>query len=114
MEKLLKAAQYALCGLCYAFARERAFRQECLLFLLFFIVSFFLANTMIEFLLLNGALFLILITELLNTAIEKTLDRISTDKNPYTKIAKDVSSAAVFLSLVLGAGTWIGIWISHF
>lgn len=113
MVKLLKATQYALSGLRYAFTKERAFRQECLIFLFFCILSFFIADTMIELVLLNGVLFLILIIELLNTAIEKTLDRISRDKNPYTKIAKDVSSAAVFLSLLLGIGTWLGIWLSH-
>lgn len=64
--------------------------------------------------LLIGTVFLVLIVELLNSAIEVAIDRDSYEINPLGKRAKDLGSAAVMLALILTAGTWIAILASHF
>jgi diacylglycerol kinase (ATP) len=76
-------------------------------------VAFFLGKTPVERALLIGTLFLVLIAELLNSAIETTLNRIDLAWNPLTKQAKDMSSAAILLSIINAIIIWGIIIFSH-
>ncbi len=69
---------------------------------------------LIEKLMLIGALLLVLIVELMNSAIEAVVDRVSLEYHPLSKNAKDIGSAAVLLTCVLAAATWLTILAEHF
>ena len=100
------AATYSAAGL-KAGWHEAAFKQECLAAVLMLPTAFFLAQTWVETALLTGSVILVLVVELLNTAIESTVDRIGPQWHELSKRSKDMGSAAVFLSLLLCAGIWI-------
>jgi diacylglycerol kinase (ATP) len=104
--RILAAFLNSLHGMKRCFATEDAFKQEILLAILLVPLSFYLAATVNEWLLLNGSLFLVLIVELLNTAIERAIDRISFDRHELSREAKDMGSAAVLLSLIFCGLCW--------
>ena len=85
---------------------EAAFRQELALFALLAPLGYWLGDNGVERALLIGSLLLVFITELLNSAVEFTVDRISTDRHPLSKYAKDLGSAAVFVALVNVVVVW--------
>ena len=93
-------------GIFRALKEEFSFRVEFLLSLLLISISFFIGNNTLVVILLAGCTLLILIVELLNTAVETTLNRISSEKNDLTKYAKDLGSGAVLISLLLWLITW--------
>lgn len=97
---------YSLDGFKAAFHNEVAFRQELFIVVLGIVISFFLPVSLVEQILLVGCLLLLLIVELLNSAIEAVVDRISAELNPLSKIAKDLGSAAVFVTVLLCLFTW--------
>ena len=108
IRRLLDATGYSMSGLAAAFRNEAAFRQELLLAAILAPLSFFLAEGLVQWLLLILPLFLLLIVELLNSAIEATIDRIGDEHNELSGRAKDMGSAAVFICLLLIAVTWGG------
>jgi diacylglycerol kinase (ATP) len=89
-----------------AFREEAAFRQECLLALFVVPLGIWLGRTGVERLLLAGPMFLVLTVELLNSAIETTVDRIGFERHPLSGIAKELGSAAVFVAITLLALAW--------
>jgi len=90
---------------------EPAFRQEALLAMLMVPASFWLGRGWVEVALLAGSTLLVLIVELLNTAVEAAIDRIGAEWHDLSKRAKDMGSAAVLLSLLLCASIWIAaLW----
>ena len=93
-------------GLVGCWREEEAFRQECLLALAIVPGGLWLGTSGVERALLLGPMFLILIVELLNSAVETAIDRIGTERNPLSRLAKDLGSAAVFISFLLLATTW--------
>jgi diacylglycerol kinase (ATP) len=99
----------SLAGLRIAFTNESAFRQEVALAAVLIPAAVVLPFSAIERFLLVGAVLLVLIVELLNTAIEIALDRISTDQHRLTGAAKDIGSAAVLLSFIVMAIAWASI-----
>ncbi len=99
--------QWSLSGLKSAFLNETAFRQEVILFFIFAPLGFWLGKNPVEKYMLVGSLLLVLIVELVNSAIESAVDRISEENHPLSGRAKDMGSAAVFLSLVNAVMTWI-------
>lgn len=107
IKRLINAFGYSLSGFKVAFAKEDAFRQEVFLSIILVTVAVYISNSPIELVLLIGSTLLVPIIELLNSAIEATVDRVSLDKHPLAKRAKDIGSAAVFLSLVNLAATWL-------
>ena len=107
IKRLINAFGYSLSGFKVAFAKEDAFRQEVLLSIILVTVAVYISNSSIELVLLIGSTLLVPIIELLNSAIEATVDRVSLDKHPLAKRAKDIGSAAVFLSLVNLIATWL-------
>ena len=100
------ALRLALKGLAAAWRHEIAFRMEVVAFVLLFPASLSLGNSPVERALLAGSLFLVLIVELLNSALEATLDRVSLEDHPLIGRAKDVASAAVGLALASAAVIW--------
>lgn len=106
LTRILKAAGYSWQGLKAAFKHEAAFRQECFLLLLMAPLAFWLDHTAVEKALLLGSLLLVLIVELLNSAVENTVDRFGGEVHELSGRAKDIGSAAVFVSLVNVAVIW--------
>jgi diacylglycerol kinase (ATP) len=104
--RVIRAAGYSLSGLRIAIRKEAAFRQELILFVLLVPLGAWLGRDGIERALLIGVLFLVLIVELLNSAIEAAIDRISKSRHKLSRRAKDMGSAAVYLSLLLVVVVW--------
>ena len=102
-----KALGYSLQGLTHAVRFEAAFRQELIIAIPAIIGLWFLPVSMVEKLLLLGTVLLVLIVELLNSAIEATVDRVSTERHPLSGRAKDLGSAAVLLAVALMVATWV-------
>lgn len=102
--RAVRAAQCSVKGLKAAFVDESAFRQELFLACLFVPLAFYLGRDLPEKLLLICLVVLVLIVELLNSAIEATVDRIGLESHPLSAKAKDLGSAAVFISLLLAGG----------
>ena len=94
-------------GLKNTWFNEVAFRMQVLCLLIIIPLSFYLGKNAIEYVLLLGSAFLVLIVEQLNTAIEVTVDRISLEFHELSGLAKDCASAAVFLTMINMLITWI-------
>lgn len=105
IRRLLHATRFSLAGLNQGWA-EPAFQFETLLAALLLPASLWLGHTWVESALLVATVLLVLIVELLNTAIEATVDRIGPEWHALSKRAKDLGSAAVLLALLLAAGVW--------
>ena len=111
LDRVVRATGYSMAGLVSAYRGESAFRQEFWLAALMFPLAFWLGRGWIEVSLLIGSLMLVLIVELLNSGIEAAIDRVSYELHDLSKRAKDLASAAVFLSLMLCAGVWLAaLW----
>lgn len=106
LDRIRHAAGYSLEGLCSAYRGESAFRQETWLAVLLIPLAFWIGQTWIEIALLAGSVVLVMIVELLNSAVEATVDRISFELHELAKRAKDFGSAAVFLSLAVTGAIW--------
>ena len=94
-------------GFVVAWREEEAFRQECLLALLLVPLGLWLGQSGVERALLIGPIFVVLAIELVNSAVEATVDRIGVERHPLSAIAKELGSAAVFVAFVLLALNWI-------
>ena len=106
LRRVWNALHYSMAGLQAAFRHEDAFRQELLLSVLLISVSFFLPVNGLGRALMIGSVFLVLIVELLNSAVEAVVDRVSLEHHILSKRAKDVGSAAVLLSLINVVVVW--------
>lgn len=114
LQRVLNACRYSIDGFIAAWGEEDAFRQELLLAAALIPVAAFLPLTLVERLLMIASVVLVLIVELLNTAIEAAIDRHSFEINPLAKRAKDLGSAAVMLSLLLAGGIWVAVLWNRF
>jgi diacylglycerol kinase (ATP) len=114
LDRMLRAAGYSIEGLKTAYRGESAFRQEFFLAVVMLPAAFILGATWIEVAVLAGSVLLVLIVELLNSGIEAAIDRVSLELHDLSKRAKDLASAAVFLSLLLCAGIWLTALLHHF
>ena len=111
MDRVIHAAGYSMAGLAAAYRGESAFRQEFWLAVILTPLAFWIGRNWVEITLLIGTALLVLIVELLNSGIEAAIDRVSLDWHDLSKRAKDLGSAAVLLSLLLCAGTWLtALW----
>jgi len=104
--RVVRAFGYSLKGLRAAYKKESAFRQELILTVVLLPLALWLGRNGIERVLLIGSILLVLIVELLNSAVEATVDRGGKDWNTLAGQAKDMGSAAVLISLLLVAMTW--------
>ena len=107
--RIVDAAGYSIKGINACWKYEAAFRQNVMLSFVLFVLSFFLARSVEQWLLLVFPLFIILIVELLNSAVENVVDRIGHELHDLSGRAKDMGSAAVLFCLALIAVTWISI-----
>ena len=105
--RIWNAFFYSLAGLAAALRYETAFRQEVLLSAILIPVAFLLPANGTGRALMIGAVLLVLIVELLNSAVEAAVDRISLESHQLAKRAKDIGSAAVFLSLINVPVVWL-------
>ncbi|STO98343.1 Diacylglycerol kinase [Grimontia hollisae] len=106
LKRIFNATGYSFQGLRAAWNNEAAFRQELVLLVVMTTASFFLPVTQIEQLLMVATLFLVVIVELINSAIEAVVDRIGPEHHELSGRAKDIGSAAVFVALLLVGVTW--------
>jgi diacylglycerol kinase (ATP) len=109
---VLAATRYSLAGFAAAARHEDAFRMELIMLVVLAPIALWLGTTGFERALLIGSLILVLIVELLNSAVEATVDRISFENHRLAKRAKDIGSAAVMLSLVNAGVVWLLIILS--
>lgn len=114
LKRILSAFFYSIDGLKSAWKHEHAFRQELGLCVAGTLVALALKVSAFEKLVLIAVLVLVLIVELINSAIEAVVDRISLERHPLSKNAKDFGSAAVLLACLLAAATWAVVLFNRF
>ncbi len=106
LRRLWNALGYSRDGLIAAWRNEAAFREEILLAAIAIPLAFYLGKSSVERALMVGSVLLILIVEILNSAVEAVVDKASPEKSELAKRAKDMGSAAVLLSLINAAAIW--------
>jgi diacylglycerol kinase (ATP) len=106
VRRIYAAFLYSIAGFRTAWKSEHSFRQELLLAVPAAIVALLLPVSALEKLALIGVLIVVLLVEMINSAIEAAIDRVSFERHPLSKNAKDFGSAAVCLALLLAAATW--------
>jgi len=104
--RIIKAFGFSMKGFRAAWKHEAAFRQELMLTVVLTPLAFVISETTMQLALLLLTLFVVLITEILNSAVEAVVDRVSDEQHKLAGRAKDMGSAAVFLSLVMTAVIW--------
>ncbi len=114
LKRIFSAFFYSMDGLKSAWKHEHAFRQELALFVAGALVALVLKVSAFEKLVLIAVLVLILIVELINSALEAVVDRISLERHPLSKNAKDFGSAAVLLACLLAAATWAVVLFNRY
>jgi len=106
LARILPAIKNSLAGLSAAYKNEIAFRQELFLFILLAPVAWFISDGFVEFVLLIFSLIFIMVTELLNSAIEAVVDRVGLERHELSGRAKDIASAAVFVAILFFLLVW--------
>ncbi|MEX0425291.1 diacylglycerol kinase [Providencia rettgeri] len=113
--RVIKAAGYSLKGLKAAWVNEAAFRQESVAAIIAIFIAFYLDISYIDRILLVSSAVLVAIVELLNSAIEAVVDRIGSEYHELSGRAKDIGSAAVFVSIGLALFIWaLVLWQRYF
>lgn len=112
--RIIKAAGYSWQGLKAAWRNEAAFRQEGVMTVIAIVLACWLDVSPVTRILLIGSVVLVMIVEILNSAIEALVDRVGTDYHELSGRAKDMGSAAVLIALILAAVTWATLLWSHF
>ena len=111
IKKLWRATVFSLKGLSFAWRTEWAFRFEIIVFLLLLPLLFIIAEDILHLFILLGSLVLIMVCELINTAIENLVDRVSVDYHELSEKIKDAGSASVFISSIFATIVWLwSIW----
>lgn len=113
-KRVFSALLYSIAGFRTAWRSEHAFRQELLLAVPAALIALLMPIPALQKLALIAVLVLVLVVELINSAIEAVVDRVSFESHPLSKNAKDLGSAAVFLALSLAAATWAVILLPVF
>lgn len=113
VERIIDATGYSFKGIQHSWKHESAFRQEVVLACILIPIAFFIGGTPSEIALLILCVFIVLITELLNSAIEAIVDKTSPEIHPLAGAAKDCGSAAVFFALAATIVVWGVIIVSN-
>lgn len=111
---IINAFKYTFAGLASAWKNELAFRGEAVVAVIMIPLGIWLGRSGVERALLIGSILLILLTELLNSALEAVVDRIGPERHELSRRAKDMASAAAFISMVTAALVWIIIACDRF
>ena len=106
IKRIIRAFGFSMKGFRAAWQHEAAFRQEVVLALVLVPLAFVIAETTLQLALLLLTLFIVVITEILNSAVEAVVDRVSDEHHDLAGRAKDMGSAAVFLSLTMTTVVW--------
>ncbi|MEQ8486257.1 MAG: diacylglycerol kinase [Pseudomonadales bacterium] len=106
LRRVVKATEYSIKGLSSAWRHEQAFRQECIIGLILLPCAFLLGSTLTQTALLIGVCLVVLIAELLNSALEAAVDRMGEEFHDLAGRAKDMGSAAVSISILMVWVTW--------
>jgi diacylglycerol kinase (ATP) len=106
IKRIINAFGYSMKGLRAAFKHESAFRQETVLLIILLPIAFLLGQNIVDYSILIGSLMLVLIVELLNSAVEAVVDRVGDEHHKLAGRAKDIGSAAVFVALVNVGVIW--------
>ncbi|AKP33351.1 diacylglycerol kinase [Yersinia aleksiciae] len=114
LTRIYKAAGYSAKGLSAAWKNEAAFRQETVAAIIAIILAFWLDIDVITRILLIGSVVLVIIIEVINSAIEAVVDRIGSEFHELSGRAKDMGSAAVFLAVLLAIFVWVTALWHHF
>ncbi|MCW8330990.1 diacylglycerol kinase [Photobacterium sp. SDRW27] len=112
LQRVLDATGYSVQGLKAAWKYEEAFRMEIILLIMLTGITFFLPVSKMEQLAMIASLFLVVIVELLNSALEAVVDRIGSDLHELSGRAKDIGSAAVFVSMIFAGITWLVVLVN--
>jgi diacylglycerol kinase (ATP) len=107
LARIFRAITCSKTGIAAAFRNEAAFRQEVILCAVLLPIALWLGQTNVERALLVASLLLVLIVELLNTAVEVVVDRIGVDRHELSGLAKDLGSAAVSMAILLTVVVWV-------
>jgi diacylglycerol kinase (ATP) len=113
LDRIVHAAINSWSGLRLAYRGESAFRQESWLALVLLPAAFWVGRSLVEIALLVGSVVLVLIVELLNSAVEAVVDRVSFEWHELSKRAKDIGSAAVMLALLCCGGLWMAVIVQR-
>jgi len=111
---LVKNAKYAIDGLIESFINETSFKIEVIIFVILTPVIWFLPISLLSKAILQTSMFIPLIVELLNSAIERAIDLVTKEQHILAKFAKDAAAASVLLSLLFTMGIWISVFIYEF
>jgi diacylglycerol kinase (ATP) len=114
LQRILPAMMYAIAGLKSAWKHEHAFRQELVMVVIGSVIALSLPISAFQKLFLIGVLVFVLIVELFNSAIEAVVDRVSLERHPLSKNAKDMGSAAVMLAIFLAGACWAVVLFNRF
>jgi len=114
LKRIFSAFFYSLEGLQTAVRSEHAFRQELFVFVVGTIAALLLPVSAFQKLVLIGSMVIVLIVELINSAIEAVVDRVSLERHPLSKNAKDFGSAAVLLACLLSGASWVVVLFNRF
>ncbi|MFZ6690371.1 diacylglycerol kinase [Undibacterium sp. SXout20W] len=114
LKRIFSAFFYSIDGFKSAWKNEHAFRQELVLVIIGILTALVLPVSAFEKLMMIAVLLLILVVELLNSAIEAVVDRVSLERHILSKNAKDFGSAAVLLTLIIAVATWSVILLNRF
>lgn len=106
LRRLMNAFGYSLAGFRAAFKHEDAFRQEVYLAVVLIPLALYLEHDALHRVLMIGSILLVMIVELMNSAVEAVVDRVSLERHELAKRAKDIGSAAVFVALTNLAVVW--------
>ncbi len=108
---LYRATCHSLAGLAHAFRTEQAFRHEVLLLPLLGAALALTDKGIDDWLIVMGGWLIVMLAELLNSAVEKAFDLISRERNEHIKAGKDMASAAIFLAMAVNAGIWVRVFL---
>lgn len=111
--RIFNAYKYSMKGFKAGIENEAAIRQELVLATIMTVAAFFIFNSALELILLVFTPWIVVITELLNSAVEAVVDRIGTEFHELSGRAKDLGSAAVFVALGVTLFTWGAIIVDH-
>ncbi|HFQ5200437.1 TPA: diacylglycerol kinase [Vibrio vulnificus] len=114
VKRIIKATGYSIQGLKAAFKHEAAVRQEFALLVVAIALATWLDVSMLERITLLAVVVLVLIVELMNSAVEAVVDRIGVEHHELSGRAKDIGSAAVLVALIFAGFTWLYIVGSHY
>ncbi|MEA9393007.1 diacylglycerol kinase [Acerihabitans sp. TG2] len=113
LARIYKATGYSIKGFCAAWRHEAAFRQEVVVAVIAIILACYLETDAISRILLIGSVWLVVLVEIINSAIEAVVDRIGPEQHPLSGRAKDLGSAAVTLAIVLSVFIWVTLLWTH-